>query len=97
MSSATLRCLILGRDPSGESHTLLTFLEPQQGLERCLIRLTRNKTATLPMIYLMSVKYKSKNQKMAAHDLPKIIDSSPAIKVLLKIIAHLSEPADWQP
>jgi len=51
MSSATLRCLILGRDPSGESHTLLTFLEPKQGLDRCLIRLTRSKTTTAPDLF----------------------------------------------
>ncbi len=51
MSSATLRCLILGRDPSGESHTLLTFLEPHQGLDRCLIRLTRSKTTTVPDLF----------------------------------------------
>ncbi|MEY4776028.1 MAG: hypothetical protein RL759_541, partial [Verrucomicrobiota bacterium] len=30
MSSASLRCLVLGRDPSGESHLLLTLLEPEQ-------------------------------------------------------------------
>lgn len=51
MPSATLRCLILGRDPSGESHTLLTFLEPAEGLDRCLIRLTRSKTSTAPDLF----------------------------------------------
>jgi len=51
MSSATLRCLVLGRDPSGESHLLLTLLEPEQGLERCLIRLSRAKGATPPDLF----------------------------------------------
>ena len=45
MSSASLRCLVLGRDPSGESHLLLTLLEPEQGLERCLIRHSHAKGA----------------------------------------------------
>ncbi len=51
MSAATLRCLVLGRDPSGESHTLLTLLEPSQGLERCLIRQTRSKQTTSPDLF----------------------------------------------
>jgi len=51
MSSASLRCLVLGRDPSGESHLLLTLLEPEQGLERCLIRLSRAQGATPPDLF----------------------------------------------
>ena len=51
MSSASLRCLVLGRDPSGESHQLLTLLEPEQGLERCLIRISHAKGATPPDLF----------------------------------------------
>ena len=51
MSATTLRCLVLGRDPSGESHTLLTLLEPSQGLERRLIRQTRSKLTTSPDLF----------------------------------------------
>jgi recombinational DNA repair protein (RecF pathway) len=51
MSSAPLRCLVLGRDPSGESHSLLTLLEPTEGLIRCLIRARPGKTATTPDLF----------------------------------------------
>jgi len=51
MSSAPLRCVVLGRDPSGESHLLLTLLEPTQGLERCLLRISRAKGATPPDLF----------------------------------------------
>lgn len=51
MSTESLRCLILGRDPSGESHTLLTVLEPAEGLARCLIRTHRGKGATPPDLF----------------------------------------------
>ena len=47
----SLRCLILGRDPSGESHTLLTVLEPAEGVMRCLIRTKRGKDATPPDLF----------------------------------------------
>ena len=32
MSAPSFRCLVLGRDPSGESHLLLTLLEPAEGV-----------------------------------------------------------------
>lgn len=51
MSTTSLRCLVLGRDPSGESHSLLTLLEPAAGLVRCLIRTQRGKGATLPDLF----------------------------------------------
>lgn len=51
MSTTSLRCLVLGRDPSGESHSLLTVLEPAEGLLRCLLRTHRGKTATLPDLF----------------------------------------------
>ncbi|MEI6460621.1 MAG: hypothetical protein WCO73_01605 [Verrucomicrobiota bacterium] len=51
MSTSSLRCLILGRDPSGESHTLITALEPDQGLTRCLLRTHRGKGTTAPDLF----------------------------------------------
>jgi hypothetical protein len=51
MSASSLRCLVLGRDPSGESHSLLTLLEPSEGLVRCLIRTHRGKGTTLPDLF----------------------------------------------
>lgn len=51
MAATTLRCLILGRDPSGESHQLLTFLNPTEGLLRCLLRVQRNTKATQPDLF----------------------------------------------
>jgi len=33
-----LRCLVLGREPSGESHLLLTVLDGEEGAARCLVR-----------------------------------------------------------
>ena len=48
MSASSLRCLVLGRDPSGESHSLLTLLEPAEGIVRCLIRTPRGNGTTLP-------------------------------------------------
>jgi recombinational DNA repair protein (RecF pathway) len=41
MPAGTFRCLVLGREPSGESHLLLSLLEPEEGLHRCLIRASR--------------------------------------------------------
>jgi len=38
MPSGAFRCLVLGREPSGESHLLLHLLEPAEGLHTCLIR-----------------------------------------------------------
>jgi recombinational DNA repair protein (RecF pathway) len=51
MSAESLRCLILGRDPSGESHFLLTYLEPSEGLMRCLLRARGSKAATMPDLF----------------------------------------------
>ncbi|MEI7651313.1 MAG: hypothetical protein WCJ96_04825 [Verrucomicrobiota bacterium] len=51
MSNSCLRCLVLGRDPSGESHSLLTLLEPAEGILRCLIRTNRGKGSTLPDLF----------------------------------------------
>ncbi len=51
MSSVSLRCIVLGRDPSGESHVLLTLLEPENGLERCLLRTTRAKGTDAPDLF----------------------------------------------
>ena len=51
MSASSLRCLILGRDPSGESHFLLTYLEPSEGIMRCLLRARGGKGATLPDLF----------------------------------------------
>ena len=51
MSTTSLRCLVLGRDPSGESHSLLTLLEPAEGILRCLIRTNRGKGSTLPDLF----------------------------------------------
>jgi recombinational DNA repair protein (RecF pathway) len=51
MAATTLRCLVLGCDPSGESHRLLTLLEPAEGLLRCLVRVQRSKTATTPDLF----------------------------------------------
>lgn len=51
MSSVPLRCLVLGRDPSGESHWLLTLLDETVGLERCLIRQSRNPKTTSPDLF----------------------------------------------
>jgi recombinational DNA repair protein (RecF pathway) len=51
MSATSLRCLVLGRDPSGESHSLLTLLEPAEGVVRCLIRTHRGKGTTLPDLF----------------------------------------------
>lgn len=51
MSSNTLRCIVLGRDPSGESHWLLTLLDEKSGLERTLIRQTRNPKTTSPDLF----------------------------------------------
>ena len=51
MSASSLRCLVLGRDPSGESHSLLTLLEPAEGIVRCLIRTQRGNGTTLPDLF----------------------------------------------
>ena len=51
MSAASLRCLVLGRDPSGESHVLLTLLEPAEGIVRCLLRARGAKGATTPDLF----------------------------------------------
>jgi len=50
MASA-LRCLILGREPSGESHLLLSVLESEQGLTRCLIRSRPSGKAERPDLF----------------------------------------------
>lgn len=36
--AGALRCLVLGREPSGESHLLLTVLDAEEGASRCLVR-----------------------------------------------------------
>ncbi len=36
--AGSLRCLVLGREPSGESHLLLTVLDAEEGASRCLVR-----------------------------------------------------------
>jgi recombinational DNA repair protein (RecF pathway) len=41
MPAGTFRCLVLGREPSGESHLLLSLLEPEAGVHPCLIRANR--------------------------------------------------------
>lgn len=41
MPSGAFRCLVLGREPSGESHLLLHLLEPAEGVHPCLIRAGR--------------------------------------------------------
>jgi len=51
MSATSLRCLVLGRDPSGESHVLLTLLEPSEGVVRCLLRARGAKGATSPDLF----------------------------------------------
>lgn len=51
MSASSLRCLVLGRDPSGESHVLLTLLEPAEGLFRCLLRARGGKGVTTPDLF----------------------------------------------
>lgn len=51
MGSGALRCLVLGREPSGESHTLLTLLEAEEGLVRCLIRPSRRAGVAQPDIF----------------------------------------------
>ena len=50
MASA-LRCLILGREPSGESHLLLSVLESEHGLIRCLIRSRTSGKAERPDLF----------------------------------------------
>ncbi|MFZ9201877.1 MAG: hypothetical protein ACO23N_05565 [Opitutales bacterium] len=51
MSSGALRCLVLGREASGESHLLLTLLEPSDGILRCLARASRRAGATQPDLF----------------------------------------------
>ena len=51
MASGALRCLVLGREPSGESHVLLTLLEPTDGILRCLARASRRAGATQPDLF----------------------------------------------
>lgn len=41
MPPGPFRCLVLGREPSGESHLLLSLLEPEEGVHPCLIRASR--------------------------------------------------------
>lgn len=41
MPQGAFRCLVLGREPSGESHLLLSLLEPGEGVHPCLIRANR--------------------------------------------------------
>jgi recombinational DNA repair protein (RecF pathway) len=41
MPAGAFRCLVLGREPSGESHLLLSLLEPSEGVHPCLIRANR--------------------------------------------------------
>ncbi len=49
--ASTLRCLILGREPSGESHLLLSVLESEQGLVRCLLRSRPSSKAERPDLF----------------------------------------------
>jgi recombinational DNA repair protein (RecF pathway) len=51
MSGPALRCLVLGRDASGESHDLLTLLEPEEGLLRCLLRRRRAGAGDAPDLF----------------------------------------------
>lgn len=51
MAAGPLRCLVLGREPSGESHLLLTLLEPGEGILRCLARASRRPGATQPDLF----------------------------------------------
>lgn len=46
-----LRCLVLGREPSGESHLLLTLLEPGEGVLRCLARASRRAGTVQPDLF----------------------------------------------
>lgn len=50
MTSA-LRCLVIGREPSGESHLLLSLLEGEEGLTRCLIRSRPSSKAERPDLF----------------------------------------------
>lgn len=49
--AAALRCLVLGREPSGESHLLLTLLEPADGILRCLARASRRPGSVQPDLF----------------------------------------------
>jgi len=51
MSGPALRCLVLGRDASGESHDLLTLLEADEGLLRCLLRRRRAGAGDSPDLF----------------------------------------------
>lgn len=51
MASGALRCLVLGREPSGESHVLLTLLEPEEGIVRCLARASRRAGSVQPDLF----------------------------------------------
>lgn len=51
MASGPLRCLVLGREPSGESHLLLTLLEPGEGVLRCLARASRRAGTVQPDLF----------------------------------------------
>ena len=51
MPGDALRCLVLGRDASGESHDLLTLLEPDEGLQRCLLRRRRAGAGDAPDLF----------------------------------------------
>ena len=51
MAASALRCLVLGREPSGESHVLLTLLEPEEGILRCLARASRRAGSVQPDLF----------------------------------------------
>lgn len=51
MASGALRCLVLGREASGESHLLLTLLEPGDGILRCLARASRRAGTVQPDLF----------------------------------------------
>lgn len=49
--AAALRCLVLGREPSGESHLLLSLLDAEEGLVRCLLRSRAGGKAERPDLF----------------------------------------------
>lgn len=51
MAAGALRCLVLGREASGESHLLLTLLEAEEGLLRCLARAGRRAGSVQPDLF----------------------------------------------
>lgn len=51
MADGALRCLVLGREPSGESHLLLTLLDADEGIVRCLARASRRAGPAQPDLF----------------------------------------------